>query len=116
MSEKTGGDVDIIEPSQAETKLDGLIQKNLIAMKVKVKIQLHRAFEFRYEELKVCSQIINSIKRGIGNVYEDTEISFEYKVKELSELNKLDEFDINNLEQVPFQAVIKYTKPNGAKL
>ena len=75
-----------------------------------------RAFEFRYEELKVCSQIINSIKRGIGNVYEDTEISFEYKVKELSELNKLDEFDINNLEQVPFQAVIKYTKPNGAKL
>ena len=116
LSEKTGGDVDIIEPSQAGTKLDGLIQKNLIAMKVKVKVQLHRAFEFRNEESKVWGEIINLLKRSLGNVYEDTEISFEYKVKELSELNNLDDFEISNLDQVPFQAVVEYTKPNGVKL
>ena len=49
LTDKTGGDVDIINPEDLSGKLGLLISKKSIATKVKVKIHLHRAFEFKNE-------------------------------------------------------------------
>ena len=115
LSEKTGGDVDIINPCQTEAKLDGLINKKNIANKVKISIHLHRSLEFKNENFKNFNRAINTLEMNLGNVYQDTEVTFEYKFKEPFELNNFENFYINKLDQVPFQIVIEYTKPNGTK-
>lgn len=40
--------------------------------------------------------------REIGNVTADTEITFEYTMKKVSELAKMDDFDLTKVKELPF--------------
>ncbi len=44
------------------------------------------------------------MKRDFGNVYEDTDVTFEYQLKPIKELLKLADVDISELKALPFQA------------
>ena len=53
--------------------------------------------------------------RDLGNVTEDTEITFEYKLKSIKELVKMEDFDMAKINSLPFQSQITYTSLGGAR-
>lgn len=55
------------------------------------------------------------MKRWFGNVTEDTEFTFEYKMKPVGELLKLKDIDMAAIDALPFQAQIHYFAMDGSK-
>lgn len=113
--DKTGGNVDIIEPDELKNNFANMLKKEIIATKVVTKVKLHKALEFRNEDQSSLSEDRSLLTRDVGNVTEDSEITFEYKVKSSEELAKLKDFDVNTIESIPFQTIIEYTKLDGMK-
>lgn len=58
--------------------------------------------EFRNEPLANLSENNTLLNRGLGNVNEDTEITFEYRMKEAKILAEMPEIDLLNLKSIPF--------------
>ena len=113
--DKTGGSVDIIEPDELKNNFANMLKKEIIATKVVTKVKLHKALEFRNEDAANLSADKTMLTRDVGNVTEDSEITFEYRVKDPEELEKLADFDADKIEQIPFQTIIEYTKLDGMK-
>ena len=113
--DKTGGSVDIIEPDELKNNFANMLKKEVIATKVITKVKLHKALEFRNEDLANLSADKSMLIRDVGNVTEESEITFEYRVKDPEELAKLADFDADKIEQIPFQTIIEYTKLDGMK-
>jgi hypothetical protein len=42
--------------------------------------------------------------RDIGNVTEETEVTFEYTLKKIKELAAMDDIDLEKIKDFPFQA------------
>lgn len=53
--------------------------------------------------------------REIGNVTVDTEITFEYTMKKISELVKMEDLDLTKIKELPFQVQIAYKALDGSK-
>jgi len=53
--------------------------------------------------------------RDIGNVTEDYEITFEYTLKKISELAKMEDFDLEKIKELPFQTQIHYKALDGSR-
>ena len=54
------------------------------------------------------------LKRELGNVTEETEITFEYRLKSLKDIVEMDDIDLTKIESFPFQAQIFYSTLDGA--
>ncbi|CAI2386488.1 unnamed protein product [Moneuplotes crassus] len=113
--DKTGGNVDIIEPDELKSNFSNMMKQEVIATRVVVKVKLHKALEFRNEDEKDLTNDKTILTRDVGNVTEDSEITFEYRIKNQEELKKLDNFDITKIDQIPFQTIIEYTTLDGMK-
>jgi hypothetical protein len=55
----------------------------VIATKVVSKIKLHKGLEFRNEDPANLSEDKTVLVRDLGNVTEETEFTFEYRLKSL---------------------------------
>jgi len=66
---------------------------------------LHKGLEFKYETEGIKE---NRLTKELGNVFADTEITFEYKVKDLSQCQSPN-------AELPFQVQVYYTKLDGVK-
>ena len=44
------------------------------------------------------------LTRDLGNVNEDTEVTFEYNLKHYKELLKMEDIDLTQIKHFPFQA------------
>jgi len=53
--------------------------------------------------------------RDIGNVTKDTDITFEYTLKKIKDLVKMEDIDLEKITHFPFQAQITYTALDGSK-
>jgi hypothetical protein len=113
--DKTGGNVDIIEPDELRNNFANMMKKEVIATKVVVKVKLHSALEFRNEDPADLKADNTLLTRDVGNVTEDSEITFEYRVKDEEQLKKIKGFDPEKIESIPFQTIIEYTKLDGMK-
>ena len=113
--DKTGGNVDIIEPDELKNNFANMMRQEVIATRVVVKVKLHKALEFRNEDEKDLSKEKTILTRDVGNVTEDSEITFEYRVKDQEQLDKLEGFEFDKIERIPFQTIIEYTKLDGMK-
>jgi hypothetical protein len=72
--------------------------------------------EFRNELQKNLNESKNIMTRTIGNVTEDDEITFEYRLKSIKDLLKLEGFDLTKMKYAYFQTTVNYTNPSGSKL
>lgn len=115
LSERTGGNVNIIDPKNAGAEFSNIANAATIATKVTVKVLLHNALEFRYEKAGDLDLKKNMLTKNLGNVVADTEVTFSYKLKEPEELKKIEGFDIEKFQEIPFQSIIEYTKMDGMK-
>ncbi|CAI2385496.1 unnamed protein product [Moneuplotes crassus] len=115
LSDKTGGDVNIIDPSQAGEGFGKIVKRATIATNVTLKVKLNRALEFRNENEEDLSSDKTLLTRKIGNVNEDSQVTFSYKIKDLVDLKKLDRFTLDELNYIPFQCIVEFTKLDGKK-
>ena len=83
---------------------------------VSIKIKLHKALEFRNENKDNLNQDGTILQRVLGNVNEDTEITFEYTLKSLDKIIEMEDVDLENLKTLPFQTQITYKTLDGAKI
>jgi hypothetical protein len=78
-------------------------------------VKLHKGLEFRNEVPIHLSADKTVLNRDFGNVYADTDVTFEYQLKPIKELIKLEDVDISEMKHLPFQAQIEYTALDGSR-
>jgi hypothetical protein len=67
-------------------------------------VKLHKGLEFRNEDPVNLSEDKTLMARELGNVTEETEITFEYRLKTIKELVKMEDIDLTKIKSFPFQA------------
>ena len=92
-----------------------MLKKEVIASNVSVKVHLHKALEFRNEPEEHINTDKTLMNRNIGNATNESEITFEYKIKTAEELKQIEGFNIDDFKEIPFQTIIEYTKLTGIK-
>lgn len=86
VSEVTGGDVNRVKPQDLVSNFNSIMNIPLIATNVQLKVKLHKGLEFRNEDLANLSEDKTILGRDLGNVNEETETTFEYRLKGMQEL------------------------------
>jgi hypothetical protein len=74
----------------------------VIATKVELKVKLHKGLEFRNELPSLLSADKTILSKELGNVTEDTDVTFEYKLKSIKELIKMTDIDLTKIKEFPF--------------
>jgi len=69
----------------------------VIATNVITKIKLHKGLEFRNENPDLLSEDKSRMVKDLGNVTEETEITFEYRLKAIRELVKMSDIDLTKI-------------------
>jgi hypothetical protein len=87
----------------------------VLATQVSLKVKLHKCVEFRNEEENLLSNDKTVLTKDIGNVTRDTEVTFEYRMKPVKELLEMPDIDLEALKKLPVQAQIHYVAKDGAK-
>jgi len=88
----------------------------VIATKVEAKVKLHKGLEFRNENPSDLSDDKTLLARSFGNVTEENVFTFEYTLKPISELVKMEDLNLEEIKYFPFQTQISYTSLDGARL
>ena len=88
----------------------------MIATKVEAKVKLHKGLEFRNENPSDLSDDKTLLARSFGNVTEENVFTFEYTLKPISELVKMEHLNLEEIKYFPFQTQISYTSLDGARL
>ena len=102
LAEMTGGNVERVDPVSLTTNFANILSQPIIASNVMTKVKLHKGLQFRNEVEARLSQDKTLLVREIGNVTETCEITFEYTLKNISELAKMTDIDITALKKFPF--------------
>ena len=115
LAEMSGGDVERIYPVELTSNFANILSQPIIASNVQYKIKLHKGLFFRNEYPERLSEDLSLMTREIGSVTIDTEITFEYTMKKISELAKMQDLDLNQIKHFPFQVQITYKALDGNK-
>jgi hypothetical protein len=67
-------------------------------------VKLHKGLEFRNQDVLNLSEDKTILARELGNVNEETEVPFEYRMKKVKELLKMADLDMTKITSLPFQA------------
>jgi hypothetical protein len=86
IAEVCGGNVERVAPVQLTQNFSNILSTPVIASKVQVTVKLHKGLEFRNEEQAFLQDNGTTMMRELGNVTEETEITFEYRLKSIKEL------------------------------
>lgn len=99
----TGGEVERVNPVELTNNFANILSQPIIASNVVAKVKIHKGLTFRNEDPNNLSKDDSSLMtRDIGNVTADTEITFEYTMKRISDLVKMDDVDLSTLKELPF--------------
>ena len=102
ISQLTGGEVERVDPEHLTQNFANILSMPVIATNVTTKVKMHKGPEFRNEDPINLSQDKSLLVRQQGNVTEDTEITFEYRLKSMKELVKMEDVDLTKITHFPF--------------
>jgi len=105
------GNVEIVDPLNIKDQFATILESKLVATKVSVKLLLHKGLNHidddslvvlaeQKKSVKEKDETNNSVTRTVGNVYEDSEVTFEFAVRSREELIKLLSQPESNSNQV----------------
>ena len=103
LAELTGGNVERVDPVTLTQNFANILSQPIIASNVVTKVKLHKGLCFRNEDITQLSEDQTLMVKDIGNVTEDTEITFEYTLKSIRDLAKMSDFDLSKMKSLPFQ-------------
>lgn len=115
LAEMTNGEIERVNPIDLTNNFANILSQPIIASNVVAKVKLHKGMTFRNEDPTHLSDDGTLMTREIGNVTADTEITFEYTMKKISELVKMEDFDLTKVKELPFQVQITYKALDGSK-
>ncbi|KAJ3423644.1 hypothetical protein M0812_30177 [Anaeramoeba flamelloides] len=105
LSDRSSGTVDIVKPLELTTRFKNIMSNPVVATSVLIEILLHKElYILNEDDRKVGSRL----EKDVGNVTQETELSFNYGVKE-------DADEADRPDEVPFQVKINYTKLDGSQ-
>ena len=113
--ELSGGQIEQVDPSQLGGDFAQILSQKAIATKVEAKVKLHKGLQFRNELESDLSENKTILTRRFGNVTTDSMFTFEYGMKPISELLKMEDFDMATVTHFPFQTQIVYSALDGSK-
>mmetsp|Transcript_9065 Transcript_9065/g.8528 ORF Transcript_9065/g.8528 Transcript_9065/m.8528 type:complete len:153 (+) Transcript_9065:551-1009(+) len=111
----TGGEIQRVNMEDMGQNVDNILNLQVIATQVKLVVKLHKGLEFRNEDLVYLSDADTVLTKDIGNVTQNSEVTFEYKIKRVKELLLMDDIDLETLKTLPFQAQIYFKNRDGAE-
>jgi len=100
----TGGNVERVDPVQLTKNFSNILSQPIIASNVVTKVKLHKGLQFRNELDANLSADHSLMVRDIGNVTDKCEITFEYTLKPITQLARMDDIDMSKMTEFPFQA------------
>ncbi len=71
---------------------------------MQLKVKLHKGLEFRNQNVLNLSEDKTIMARELGSVNEETEVTFEYRMKSVKKLLSMADLDMTKLTSLPFQA------------
>ncbi|XP_051885373.1 circularly permutated Ras protein 1 isoform X2 [Pristis pectinata] len=104
LADRTGGRVNIVNPINLPNEIQATLEDDVIATDVTVTFVVTEQMYFRYEEQKG-----NKLVKHVGNVTKDTELTFEFGIKE-SHIQTL-----QDNEKLPFQLQVNFTTRDRRK-
>ena len=113
--ELSGGQIEQVNPNELSGDFANILSQKAIATKVEAKVKLHKGLQFRHELETDLSADKTVLTRRFGNVTADTMFTFEYGMKPISQLLKIEDLDMATITHFPFQTQITYTALNGDK-
>lgn len=105
IANKTGGTVNIVNPIRIKEEFSSILEEQIIATNVRASLILPKAMY-----IKDHANINNkqsSITKEIGNVTKETEITFEFALREDADI------DLKITKELPFQLKIIYDSGDG---
>jgi hypothetical protein len=115
LAELTGGNVERVDPASLTQNFANILAKPIIATNVVLKVKLHKGLQFRNEQDANMSEDKSLMVRDVGNVTESCEITFEYTLKKISDIARMEDIDLSQLKDFPFQTQITYKALDGSK-
>lgn len=100
-SEITGGMIERVDPANMRTNFEEFLASPVLATNVILKVKLHKGLEFRNELPENMTENSTVLIKDFGNVTEDTEITFEYRIKHVKELLAL-KIDLTTIKSFSF--------------
>eukprot|EP00829_Urostomides_striatus_P001935 TRINITY_DN1209_c0_g1_i2.p1 TRINITY_DN1209_c0_g1~~TRINITY_DN1209_c0_g1_i2.p1 ORF type:complete len:512 (+),score=179.44 TRINITY_DN1209_c0_g1_i2:49-1536(+) len=111
----TSGDIVRIDPTKLSTDFSAFISEKIIATAVNVKVKLHKVLQYRRVLPEFLSEDKSVYTLKVGNVTRDTQVTFEYCMKPISQLALMADVDLAVQKKFPFQAQIEYKSLDGKK-
>ena len=102
ISDLTGGEVQRVDPKNLIDNFSNILNLPVLATNVQLKVKLHKGLQFRNEDDANLSEDKTILARDLGNVNEDTEVTFEYKMKSIKKLLQMPELDMTKINIFPF--------------
>ena len=102
--ELSGGQIEQVNPAEISGDFASILSQKAIATKVEAKVKLHKGLQFRNELETDLSADKTVLTRRFGNVTTETMFTFEYGMKPISDLLKMEDFDMAAATHFPFQA------------
>lgn len=115
LCELTGGMVERVNPTNLTKNFANILAKPVIASNVITKVKLHKGLMFRNELPQNLSEDSTLLVKDLGNVTEDSVFTFEYTIKPIAQLVEMEDIDLTEVKQFPFQAQISFTALDGSK-
>lgn len=103
LAELTGGDVERVDPDSLTKNFANILADPIIASNVVTKVKLHKGLQFRNEIDQNLSEDRSLLVKDVGNVTSACEITFEYTLKAINELVKMEDIDLTTMKSFPFQ-------------
>ena len=102
LAELTGGAVERVNPTNLSSITADLMRLPVIATNVECKVLIHKGLRFRNELDKDVSADKTTLIKKFGNVTSESVFTFEYGLKPISELLKMEDIDISEIKSFPF--------------
>ena len=115
MVQKSGGEIIRVNPNAILDGFNDLLENEVIASEVSVRMNLNKCLTFRDKEEKDLINDGTSIVETIGNATKETETYYEFKFKKALKLAEMKDINFDELKNLTFQCEIKYKRKNGGK-
>ena len=115
MVELSGGEIIRVNPSQILEGFNDLLENNVIASDVEVKLHLNKCMTFRDEEKINMINDESTYYKKIGNAAKETETYHELKFKSSIKLAEYKDINFDQLYNLIFQLELKYKKTDGKR-
>ena len=115
MVKNSGGEIIRVNPNAILDGFNDLLENEVIASEVEVRMNLNESMTFRDREEKDMINDGSSITQKIGNASKETEAYFELKFKKAMKLAEMKNINFDELKNLTFQCEIIYKKKNGGK-